>query len=272
MRRHDEHESKVILIKGAGEKASAVAHCLYRAGFPRIVMTDLPVPRAERRAVCFCEAIIDWRKEIQGVVAERAGPSIEMIDRCWAERKVPVVADPKTEILPLLKPDIFVDALMAKRNRGTTIRDAALVIALGPGFMASADCHFVIETNPGSPNLGRVISAGQADENTGMPTSVLGLGTERILRSPAEGRLVSLKGIGDRVERDEIIGYVASNPIMAPISGCIWGLVRDGIALKEGQKIGDIDPRGRRDLCFQISSEAGTIAENVLKAIDLYDS
>ena len=270
MKRYNALASSVILIKGAGEKASAVVHCLYLAGMKRIVMTDLHGPMAERRGVSFCEAIIDWRKEIQGVVAERAEPSVDMINKRWLERKIPVVVDPKTEMLHLMKPDIYIDALMAKRNTGTAIHDAPLVVALGPGFMAGTDCHFVVETNPAGPYLGRVISEGQAEEDTGIPTPVFGLSEERILRSPAEGRLLSLKGIGDRVKRKDIIGYANSSPIMAPISGCIWGLVRDGVALKEGQKIGDIDPRGQREHCFEIASEARKIAEGVLTGIRLF--
>jgi len=259
-----------ILIKGAGEKASAVAYCLYRAGMTRIVMTDLPVPRAERRTVSFCEALIDWRKEIQGVVAERAEPSTEIITRRWAETKIPVVADPETETLLLVRPGIFIDALMAKQNTGTRIDDAALVIALGPGFRAGKDCHFVVETDPASPDLGRVISEGQAQGNTAIPTSVMGFTAERLLRAPAEGRLVSVKDIGDEVKKDETVGYVNSSPIKAQVCGCLWGLVRDGVVVKKGQKIGDIDPRGQRERCFKIATEAETIARGVLEGIRLF--
>jgi len=260
-------EESVILIKGAGEKASAVAYSLYRAGMTRIVMTDLPVPRAERRAVSFCEALIDWRKEIHGVVAQRTDPSMEMILECWSEGKIPVVADPGRETLQLVKPDVFIDGLMAKHNTGTRIRDAALVIALGPGFLAGTDCHLVVETNPASSDLGRVMSVGEAEENTAVPVSVMGLTMERLIRAPAEGRLVSQKQIGDRVNKDDIIGYVNSSPIEAQIPGCIWGLVRDGVPVKKGQKVGDIDPRGRRELCFEITPESRSIADELVKGI-----
>jgi len=123
-------------------------------------MTDLPVPLAERRGVSFCEAIIDWRKEVCGVIAQRADFSIEMIGRIWSEGKIPVLADPETRILNILRPDTLIDAVMAKRNTGTRISDAPLVIALGPGFEAGKDAHLVIETNPRSSKLGRVISQG----------------------------------------------------------------------------------------------------------------
>ncbi len=263
-------EAPVIVVKGAGEKASAVAYCLYEAGLTKIVMTDLPVPMAERRGVSFCEAIIDWRKEIQGVVAERAEGNMANIHNCWAEGKIPVVADPNTDVLRLLKPPIFIDALMAKRNRGTTMEDAPLVIALGPGFLAGKDCHVAVETNPSSSSLGCAIWKGYAEENTGVPSSTLGLTTERLLRSPADGRLVMLKEIGDAVVVNETIGHVGSSPLRAQISGCLWGIVRDGVVLKKGQKIGDIDPRGKKEHCFEIAPQARIIAEGVLLGISSF--
>jgi len=266
MKRHNEH-SNVILIKGAGEKASAVAYRLRQSGFRKIVMTDLPAPLAERRPVSFCEALIDGQKEVCGVISQKAEPSMASINHLWAEGKIPIIVDPESKILQLVKPDIFIDGVMAKRNTGTTIKDAPLVIALGPGFVAGKDVHFILETNPASPYLGRVISEGQAEEDTGEPTSVLGLTTERLLRSPADGKLFSFKRIGDEVAKDETIGYVNSSQVKAQVSGCVWGLVRDGIILKKGQKIGDIDPRGKREICFVIAAEARRIADGVLEGI-----
>lgn len=270
MKHREDLKSRVILIKGAGEKASAVAHYLYRAGLRKMVMTDLLPPRAERRAVSFCEALIDGEKEICGVTSTKAEPSMESINSLWAEGKIPVIADPESTTLQLVKPNIFIDGVMAKRNTGTTIQDAPLVIALGPGFTAEKDCHLVVETNPASSHLGRVVSEGQAEEDTGRPTSVMGLTTERLLKAPLEGRLVSIRSIGDEVAKDETVGYVNSMPVKAQVSGCVWGLVRDGIILRKGQKIGDIDPRGKRELCFKIAAQASTVAEGVLEGIRLF--
>ena len=151
---------RIIFIKGAGEKASAVAHALYCAGFRKVTMTDLPVPRAERRGVSFSEAIIDWRKEIEGVIAERTEPSLDEIAQKCMENKIPVIADPDSTTLHSVKPHIFIDAVMAKRNMGTTLQNAPLVIALGPGFEVGKDCHFAVETNPASPSIGRAVLEG----------------------------------------------------------------------------------------------------------------
>ena len=260
-------KNKTVFIKGAGEKASAVAHRLYEAGLKKIVMTDLPVPMAERRGVSFSEAIIDWRKEVMGVVAERAGPTMDSIMEKWDERKIPVIVDPESTALQLVKPDILIDGVMGKRNTGTTLKNAPTVIALGPGFKAGKDCHFVVETNPASPFLGRVISEGEAENDTLKPTSVMGLTTERLLKAPVAGKLVTLKEIGEQVLKDETVAYVNWNEVEAGVSGCIWGLLHSGTQVKMGQKIGDIDPRGKRERCFEITPEARTIAEGVLEGI-----
>jgi xanthine dehydrogenase accessory factor len=267
MEESERNKTKVILIKGAGEKASAVAHRLHQSGFRKIIMTDLPAPRAERRKVCFCEALFDGQKRVCGVVCRKAEPSPSSVHQIWAEEKIPVLADPETMILQLIKPHILIDAVMARRNMGTSIHLAPLVIALGPGFEGGKDAHLVVETNPVSPDLGRAISEGQAEADTGIPTPVLGLSKERIIRAPEEGVLFSIKQLGDEVLKDETIGYVNSRRIKAPIRGCIWGLVRDGSVVRAGQKIGDIDPRMNRELCSEIAFEAQVIASGVLKAI-----
>jgi xanthine dehydrogenase accessory factor len=260
-------KDSIILIKGAGEKASAVAHRLHQCGLGKIVMSDLTTPLAERRGVSFCEAIIEGEKEVCEVVAQRAELSMEMIHRIWAEGEIPVLADPGTRVSRLIRPDILIDAVMAKRNTGTKIEDAPLVIALGPGFVASKDSHFVVETNPDSHYLGRVISNGQAEENTGTPTSVSGLTVERTIKAPEHGILRSCKKIGDKVKKNEVIAHVNEYTLEAPISGVIWGLMRDGVKVRARQKIGDIDPRGKRSLCFELAPRARAIAGGVLEAI-----
>jgi xanthine dehydrogenase accessory factor len=51
------------------------------------------------------------------------------------------------------------------------------------------------------------------------------------------------------------------------ISGVIRGLLREGVSAKKGMKVGDIDPRGKRELCFSISEKARAIGGGVLEAI-----
>jgi xanthine dehydrogenase accessory factor len=59
---------------------------------------------------------------------------------------------------------------------------------------------------------------------------------------------------------------VDNTPVTARIGGVLRGLIRD-IAVKEGEKIGDIDPRGKVEHCRTISDKARTIGGGVLEAI-----
>jgi xanthine dehydrogenase accessory factor len=156
---------------------------------------------------------------------------------------------------------------MAKRNTGTSIDQAPLVIALGPGFCAGRDAHYVIETNPNIPELGKIIEDGYAEEHTGIPTKVLGKSLERILTSPGTGTLYGIRDIGNSVKKGGIIGYIGEEKLISPISGIIWGLIRTPASVKQGQKLGDIHPGSDRNICFEITPQAKIIAEAVRKAI-----
>jgi len=57
-----------VLIRGAGELASAVAHRLYLCHF-KVAMTEIPRPLAVRRKVCFSEAVYEGHQEVEGVKA-----------------------------------------------------------------------------------------------------------------------------------------------------------------------------------------------------------
>ena len=162
----------VVLIRGGGEVASAVAHKLARSHF-KICLTEIARPLAVSRMVAFSEAIYDGEKEIEGVVARHI-TSAEDINSCWQKNKIPILVDPEAKVRNRLHPDILIDAIMAKKNLGTKITDAPLVIGLGPGFQAGRDVHLVVETS-NSENMGKVIFDGGAEENTGIPLAMGGL-------------------------------------------------------------------------------------------------
>jgi xanthine dehydrogenase accessory factor len=259
-------DMKIVII-GAGEKASAVAHGLFSKGFKRLIMTDLPLPIAERKGVSFSEAAIDQQKEVCGVTCERVEPELDSVNQIWSRGNIPLLIAPYDDFIKTIKPDIVIYAVMAKKNTGSSIGLAPLVIALGPGFYAGKDAHYVIETNPGSPDLGKIIEQGFTDEQTDIPTEVLGMTLERLLVSPGTGTLRVIKDVGDPVQKDDVIGYVEDKKLLAPISGVIWGLIRTPADVKEGQKIGDIYPGDDRETCFEITPQAKLIAESVWKAI-----
>jgi len=253
-----------ILLRGGGDLASGVAWRLYQCGF-RISIAEIAQPMAVRRTVSFCEAVYEDEVVVEGVKARRAAGAQE-VDPLWGQGLIAVLVDPTGACRHVIRPDVIVDAILAKKNLGTGIDDAPLVIALGPGFEAGKDAHFVVETNRGH-NLGRLLTRGSAEPDTGSPGPVMGITTERVLRAPASGRWVSGANIGDTVKREDLIGSVGARSVTAGIGGVLRGLIRPGIEVAEGLKIGDIDPRGKHDFCFTISEKALAIAGGVLEGI-----
>lgn len=254
----------VILVKGGGEVASAVAHKLSHAHF-RVCMTEIPHPIAVSRGVAFCEAIYDGEKEVEGVVAKLVN-STEDISPTWAESKLPIIVDPQASIRNSLHPDVIVDAIMAKRNLGTKISHAPLVIGLGPGFHIGKDANMIIETN-NSENLGKVILSGEAEPDTGIPLSIGGLTEERVLHSPAKGILHSAKEIGDLVAAGDTVAWVNNQPVKAQIDGVLRALLRDGVEVDKQTKLGEVDPSGDKQACYTIRPRMRAIAGGVLEAI-----
>ncbi len=195
----------------------------------------------------------------------------EEIPDLLADGIIPVLVDPEAEVWPHLAPAVVVDAIMAKRNLGTRLTDADLVIALGPGFTAGEDCHAVIETNRGHW-LGRVIHEGSAQPDTRLPGAVTGVGEKmsRVLRAPGDGYLVSHVEIGQQVAAGQVIAGLASgsgDQLFAPFPGVLRGIIHPSVPVTAGMKVGDLDPRGQPDHCFTISDKSLAIAGGVLEAV-----
>ena len=254
-----------IAVKGAGEMASAVAWRLSMANFMKILMLETANPLAVRREVSFCEAVHEGQKVVEKVRATQV-QNLDGIESCWAKGEIAVVADPQWRSLRALQPEVVVDAILAKKNLGSHMEEASLVIGLGPGFSAGRDVHLVIETNRGH-NLGRIITSGEAEPNTGIPGAISGITEERVLRAPADGEFRSDRNIGDSVKKNEIIGTVAGKDVKAHIDGVLRGLIRPDHHVTQGLKIGDIDPRGEVSFCYTISDKARAISGSVLEAI-----
>jgi xanthine dehydrogenase accessory factor len=254
----------VVLIRGGGEVASAVAHRLARAHF-KVCLTEIPGPLAVSRGVAFCEAIYEGKKEIEGIVARHVS-SADEIPRVWQANQIPIIIDPEAIVKNTLKPNALVDATMAKRNLGTRITDAPLVIGLGPGFEAGKDVHMVVETN-NSESLGKVILKGKAERDTGIPVAIGGLTLERALHSPGDGLFLTDKEIGNSIAAGEVIASVAGQPVKTETGGVIRALLRRGTKVAKGTKLGEIDPSGNREVSFSIRARMRAIAGGVLEAI-----
>ena len=252
------------VIRGAGDLASGIALRLWHSGFD-VVMTEIARPTSIRRTVSFSEAVIKGRTEVEDISAQKA-ENITHAKELLKRDILPVLVDPECICLRELKPDILIDAILAKRNLGTKITDAPIVIGVGPGFEASVDCHAVIETMRGH-SLGRAIYQGSALPNTNIPGRIGGLTGERVLRAPDDGIFKGIHKIGDEVAAGDIVGTVGDKPMVCMIDGVLRGLLADGTEVREGMKAGDVDPRGKREYCYTVSDKALAVAGGVLEAI-----
>ena len=271
----------LIVVRGAGDLATGTIHRLKKAGF-RLLVLEAEHPAAIRRQVALSEAVYAGSARVEDVEAVRMDVDLaekknrkelleQEMERIWKKDGVPVLVDPAGLSIAALRPAVVVDAILAKKNLGTTKEMAPLVIALGPGFTAGEDVDVVIETKRGH-NLGRVIRSGSAVPNTGIPGIIGGYGKERVMHAQAEGILRNAASIGDIVEARAVIAEIETEngtvPVEASLSGVLRGLIRDGYPVTKGFKIADIDPR-KEELqnCFTISDKARCIAGSVLEVI-----
>lgn len=311
----------LIICRGAGDLATGIIHRLHRAGH-RVIALETDYPAAIRRQVSFCEAVYDGSAAVEGVTARLVPaltdaendteiateadtetdaetysglndtPTAHIVSEKWSRSaieavleagEVPLLIDPTGESIVLLKPDVVIDAIIAKKNLGTTINMAPLVIGVGPGFTAGNDVHLVIESMRGH-NLARIITDGMAQPNTGVPGNIAGFTSERVIHAPAAGYIHDVRKIGDIVQKGDEIARIYPDkesydnalseyvPVNATITGIIRGLIREGYYFRKGFKIADIDPRESEITnCFTISDKARSIAGSVLEAVSAFE-
>lgn len=260
----------LIIVRGGGDLATGTIHCLWSAGL-RVLVLEAEHPAAIRRQVSLCEAVYEGETAVEGLRAVRIA-GLEEAASVWAENAVPVLVDPKGESIARAKPEVVVDAILAKKNLGTRRDMAPLTIALGPGFTAGQDVDAVVETKRGH-RLGRIIREGTAIPNTGIPGVIGGYGAERVIHAQAAGIFHDLHRIGDIVEAGEAVACIrtpdgAEIPVTTQISGILRGLLRSGYPVTPGFKVADVDPRvGELANCFLISDKSRCIAGSVLELV-----
>jgi xanthine dehydrogenase accessory factor len=250
----------LVVIRGGGDLATGVVFRLWKVGFT-VVVLETPNPTAIRRTVSAAQAVFEKSHTIAGMTVRLLTRADDIPDN----GDVGVLVDPEGVSISRLKPDLLVDAIMAKRNRGTKKNMAPRVIAIGPGFRAPEDVHAVVETLRGH-NLGRVITKGEAVPDTGVPGEIGGETHNRVIRSPREGIFDAAVSIGDRVQKGQFLGEVRGAPVYAKIGGIMRGLLHPRVPVTLGMKIGDIDPRALRENCFSISDKALAVGGGVLEA------
>lgn len=257
-------DGALVLVRGGGDLATGVVYRVVKAGFPVVVM-ELARPLVIRRPVALASAVFEGRVTVEGL-AGCLVQSPEEVAEAHTVGAVPVLVDPDGTSFAALRPDVIVDARLAKRPLDTVPEAAPLVIGLGPGFEAGVHCHAVIETNRGH-TLGRVIWAGAALADTGTPGRVQGRGRERVLRAPVDGTVQPLVEIGTFVKEGQPVCSVAGQPVLAPFDGVVRGLIHPSVPVRAGLKIGDVDPRGEPSYCWTISEKALAVGGGVVEAI-----
>lgn len=254
----------LILIKGAGDIATGIAVRLKNAGM-QVVMTEIAIPTTVRRSVAFSRAVYEGSAVVENITAKLV-LDFAQIPAVLQQDKIPVLIDPRCEVLKSIHFDAVVDSILAKKNLSTDPTQAPVVIGVGPGFSVPQDCHCVIETQRGH-DLGRCIYQGCAAKNTGIPGEIGGYTVERLLRAPCDGIFHPILAIGDAVKAGQTVALVNDQPVTAQINGIVRGLLQDNVPVKTGMKSGDIDPRGCYEHCFTVSDKARAVGGGVLEAI-----
>lgn len=256
-----------VLIRGAGDVASGIGYRLYKCGF-KVIFLEKGYPQVVRRKVSFAETVYDGECMVEGIKGKHTA-SVQSAFNLLEKGIIPVLIDPKGELIKEINPDILVDATIAKKNIGTNRSMADLVIGVGPGFIANKDVDVIVESNRGH-NLGRVLYEGMAEENTGIPGMINGYSQERVLRSNYDGYIHVLKDIGSKVNSGDVLATIDDHEVKSKIDGVVRGMIRNGYEVKKGMKIGDVDPRGDINNCYTISDKALAIGGGVLEAILFY--
>lgn len=251
----------LVLLRGGGDLASGVALRLHRAGI-KVVITELENPLAVRRAVSFAEAVYEGQHTVEGITARLVNP--EQLPLALHTAEIPVLIDPNADIL--LSAFIFpvvIDARLLKSAPAPLPAAVPLHIGLGPGFEAGVNCDAVIETRR-SHTLGRVYWSGTPQADSGQPEG----DPQRVLRAPLDGVLSAKVQIGEHVEPDQVVAMVNDEePVLSSVKGVLRGLIREGLWVTKGLKIGDVDPRDDASACFLVSDKALAMGGAVLEAL-----
>ena len=260
----------LVIVRGGGDIATGTIYKLVKSGF-HVLILEISHPSAIRRNVAFSEAVYEGKWQVEDMICHFAN-DIKEAKLIMEAGNPALMIDPKGEMIQQLKPMAVVDAILAKKNLGTTRDMAPITIALGPGFTAGKDVDIVIETMRGH-KLGRIIKEGSAIPNTGIPGVIKGFGKERVIHSPAKGILRNICHITDMVTKGQLLAKIETPEgeivdVPASMDGLLRGLIRDGYPVTKGFKIADIDPRAEEyDNCFTISDKARCIAGGVLEAL-----
>ncbi|MFZ5808802.1 MAG: hypothetical protein ACOY16_05920 [Chloroflexota bacterium] len=256
----------LILIRGSGDVASAVAHCLFHKGYD-VVLHDSPLPSATRRRMAFTDAIFDGRAELEGVEAVRADSMTQLVHLLNERQAIAISTLDFDVVLRSLQPLILVDARMRKHVQPEPqIHLAPLTIGLGPNFIAGETVHLAIETAWGE-DLGKVIRQGATKPLAGEPQAIAGHARDRYVYAPISGIFETNYQIGDTVVEGQTVANIGEVLLKAPIGGVLRGLTRKGVPVVAGTKVIEVDPRREGAQVAGIGERPRRIAEGTCKAV-----
>ena len=265
--------TQLIVIRGGGDLGSGIALRLRRSGF-HVVILELEKPLAVRRTVSFSEAVYEGQQTMEGVTARLVSP--DQIQVSIEAGEIPVLIDPtgnmiRNSFLTSPRSTVVIDARLLKTAPESLDVNVAMLIGLGPGFIAGENCQAVIETRR-SHTLGRVYWSGSAQDDSGEPDG----DRRRVLRAPYDGVVNSYAKIGEPFNEGERIAEIQPQDgvenfvIVSPFKGILRGLIRTGTVVTKGMKIGDVDRRNDPGLYTLVSDKALAVAGGVLEALLIF--
>lgn len=260
-----------IVVLGGGDVGSAVAHRLYLSGAD-VVLVDECAPSHPRRGMAFTDAWFDGAATLDGVVGLLVAEATDLSGQLGVVDAILCSTAATDAIVEVLRPDALVDARMRKRTVPEDSRALVpVVIGLGPGFTPGSNCSAAIET-AWSDSLGAVLREQPTAQLAGEPRPLEGVGRERFVYAPQAGVWRTRARIGDRVATGHEIGVISGSAgacaIRAPLDGALRGLSHDGVSLRAGQKLLELDPRAESDT-RGLGARPAAIARGVLRAVGL---
>jgi xanthine dehydrogenase accessory factor len=259
-----------ILVRGSGDVGSAVAYALFKSGY-YVLIHDSEQPTATRRKMSFSDAIFDGSAFLNEVCARRFDDISEAAARLAFHDLIPIVTHDLSRVLPVLQPDVLVDARMRKHDRPEIqITLAPFTIGLGPNFIAGETVHAAVETG-WNDALGQIIWQGATRPLEGEPQNIAGHARDRYVYAPAAGVFRTGLQVGDIVSAGQEVASVDDIPLHAPIDGILRGLTRDNVPVARKTKVIEVDPRGAQAQISGIAERPERIAEGVMQAIKMWE-
>jgi xanthine dehydrogenase accessory factor len=251
-------DKSCVIVLGLGELASAVARRLLLEGHAVAMHAGTP-PAVLRRKMAFSDAWDDGLAILEGVEARRIGNDADFLAGLRSSMFIPVVTQSSFEAIVRWPWDVVVDAREPPEAAGRADLETELSIVLGPGAEAGVDCDIVIETGGNDP--GAVIRSGGA--SSASPDNL-----EHPVAARSAGLFHAESAIGSIVASGDVLGFVGSTSVAAPLSGRLRGLLRSGARVRAGETVAEITagtsaPVNVIDLAYQL------IARSVAFTIDM---